>query len=99
MLKSFRKIKTKDAELNRVQDALEPLINILPKIALLDGTLLVGLEVDTAEIRFPHTLQRPLQGFFVVDRDQDIRVWKTASDSLTMTLQANVAGTISLWIF
>lgn len=99
MLKAFRKIKTKDPELDRVQAALEPLINILPKIALLDGALLADLEVSATPTRFPHMLQRPLQGFFVVDRAQDIRVWKISSDSLTMTLQASTAGTVSVWIF
>lgn len=67
---------------------------------------LSGLQIDAINLTattpkvINHLLQRKPQGWFVVDNAANAVIWRTvAFNDLTITLESDLATTISIWIY
>lgn len=63
------------------------------------GKLMEGIAVSTTTTPFPHGLGRRPRGWFPVDRDADVRVWRVSWDDKFLTLDASGNATINIWVF
>ena len=108
MLSSFRKIVSKDSDLQRVQDNVSLVLNqLLPK-EILDGVLVRAVVAVTPTV-INHGLGRQPLGWLVVDRQPgiggfvvDAPIVRTAWDERSITLsQPAGAGNVPLtiWVF
>lgn len=70
---------------------------------LLRGVLAERVDLVTGSTkRIPHTLGRVPKGFIIVDADEDVTVWRDATQAATsaeLPLTASATATVSLWIF
>jgi hypothetical protein len=46
-----------------------------------------------------HGLQRQPQGWFLTDNNADATIWRSAWNSLTLTLTASANATVNIWVF
>lgn len=99
MIRSFKRINAKDYDLSKVQDNVDDALSPILSSEVLNGIILSDLEVSSTEQIFNHRLNRQPLGWFVIDRTDDIRVWRTSWNTKTITLKANNSGAVSLWIF
>jgi hypothetical protein len=98
-LKIFRRLATQDADLTKVQNAIEQVINPLAKLPLLDGTPLTQIVLTTSALKVPHQLGRTPRGFFVTDLNANAVVFRTGSTDTTITLTASASCTVNLWVY
>ena len=101
-LKIFKKIGTKDKDLERVQENIDgPLRELLSK-QILDGILLEGITLVNAQTNLVnHLLGRAYRGFFIVRLSAGVSIWDSSSDRPQDFLVLNTSAncTISLWVF
>lgn len=98
-MKAYRKIKAVLPEINALQQQVEEVLNPLVRIPLLDGVPFTDVAITTDGIQIEHGLGRTPLGFIVTDNNADVRIWRTASDSFTLTLDASGTATISVWVY
>lgn len=100
MLKSFKKLSFKNEEANTLQDNVSQFLNQLNPV-INSGVLIQGISVGTTAKKIEHKLGRRLQGFIVVDKNSDCRVWRSSNTELDLfiTLTASASSTISIWVF
>ncbi len=102
---TFKKIKTKDEDLTRVQNAVASAVDPLLANPILDGRLVEGIVLTAAVFtNVPHKLGRKVRGFFIADRNAQATVWRDPSTAnpdeakfLRLTTDATV--TINLWVY
>lgn len=114
MIPPFRRIRTADPDLDRVQDSLAQTLDPVVKAALLNNVLVsnmpgtavgttVQLNIGTSFQNVAHTLGRTPIGWLVVRRDADANVWETAIGNPDATkflrLRATVAVNVTLLVF
>lgn len=71
----------------------------IPGNLIMQGRLLEGLTVSTTATPIAHGLGRRPRGFFVVDRQGNTQIWRTAWDTKFITLDASASDTVSIWVF
>lgn len=98
-MKTFSPIRTDNETLNRVQDGIKSVLNLVTTVEILDGLLTSSLAITTTATKFAHGLGRKPMGWFLVAPDADARVWQTASDDTTVTLRSSAAVNAKLWVF
>lgn len=99
MIVPFRRIFTKNYELSQVQNAIEQTLSPVLDSKILDGVLLTGVSVFTANTQISHTLGRIPLGYIIVGKSVFSDIKDVTRDSKTLTLVAEVSTVLSLWIF
>lgn len=99
LLKIFRKLYVKDADLNKVQDSIAQILNPVAKVPFLDGTMLKDLQVTTSAQKFSHNLNRDVTGWFLVGKQGLGDVYSASSTTTTIVLQSSVNVTCSIWVY
>jgi hypothetical protein len=98
VLKLFRRIKSDDQDLMKVQVAVEQVVNPIARVALLGGqTITVTLSAGTNKIQ--HKLGVTPSGWFVTDTTSAVTIYRTAWDQNFLTLNASGACTVDMWVY
>lgn len=98
-MKPYRKIRTADVDLSRVQDRVADTFTNLLQNAIIDGTFL-EVSFDGAETKtVNHLLSRQPLGWIVVDTTAPATVYRESWNSRTLELTASAATTIKLYVF
>lgn len=92
-------INSRNYELMTVQRNVDKAFDPLYNSAIVYGEQLNDLAVSTTATEFSHKLGRQPLGWIVVDKDADVRVWRTAWNSRTITLDASGSASISVWVY
>lgn len=98
-MKIFRRIQTADKDLMSVQNNVEQTLNPVVKLALLNGTMIKGVGLTGTAQKIGHNLTRQPIGWFLMDVDQPVDVYRVGWNTTTITLQSTGACTVSIWIF
>lgn len=99
MLSIFRKIQSKDNDVNRLQDQIIQALNPLVRSTLLNYVELKDIVITAAGLDIEHTLGRQPLGWLVTDINANATVWKTAWTPKLLSLDASGIVTISLLIY
>lgn len=101
-MKALKKVSTKVADLNKVQENVEAALTPIIACPLVNGLVLKNVELVSGQDNIvAHKLQRRPQGWFVVSPKQSATVWELTSalpaSNLNLRCSANV--TLDLWVF
>lgn len=104
MIRVFQKLPTTDQVLDRVQSNIDGAFRRLAQmVPIVDGRLVTDVALTTSTSRIEHGLARRPQGWIVVGRSADARVWDMQnSNNLQdryLDLRASGAVTVSIWVF
>lgn len=69
------------------------------KQPLLNGLIVTGISVTAVSAAFNHGLGRQPQGWFIVDKQADVNVWRTNWSNRTINLVGDANATVSIYIF
>lgn len=95
----LRKIITGNQDLDRVQDSIKDAYDPLTKSVLV-GAQVIVTPVATAGTVVPHNLGRLPKGWLVIDNTTAAYFWRSAWDSMTITLKASSAATtVTILVF
>lgn len=100
-VRPFRKINTRDADLMRLQDAVAESFSSITS-PLLDGRLVRNVAVSTSPTFVEHGLGREPLGFLIVDRIENVSVWRSPTNpapAKLLALAADVPSTVTLYVF
>lgn len=99
-MQEFKKIKTENEELGKLQDNLiEFFTNFKQSAQILDGVLLKDISLKSGANSISHKLNRQLTGYIVVKKNANVNVWDSGADTKLLNLQTSAATTVSLWVF
>lgn len=103
-LASFKKVGSNDNDLQKVQNNVEAAVNPIISKEIVDGVLLKRVQLSALEVVYvKHGLGRPPQGWIVVRKRADARIWdvQDANDKPKSTLALTCSHDIlvDLWIF
>lgn len=93
------RIRTADSDLSRIQDNLNYVIGELKNISILFGTIIEGTLSGAGDLVLDHNFNRPIEGWFVVDKDADVSFYKVSSSNTTLTLTGSGAVNAKFWVF
>lgn len=94
----FQTINTTDKELQKIQDNITTAVTGIEAKPFLGGVLIEGISLTSGSNQVAHTLQRLPRIWVLCDRNSSATIYRTASDSNFLTLQASAPCTISLWV-
>ena len=103
-LTNLKKIGTSTQELQKVQQNIENAIEPIIRKEIIDGVLLkkVCLENGVSN-EIKHGLGRPPQGWIIVRKRADARIWDVQdfnnNPSKTLSIAVSHAVTVDIWIF
>jgi hypothetical protein len=103
-VRDFKKVNASSEELNRVQDAIEAVLNPVLASAPIDGVHLKGIFLAASTVtQVAHKLNRKAAGWILVRKSANANVWEPASQvplaSSTIALESDADVTIDLWVF
>lgn len=98
MPQQFSTVATEDETLNRVQQNIRLAVDPLSRDLMLNRSL-VSAQVTTSTVTVLHNLGRQPIGWFLVDKDADARVWRTAWTSTTITLDSSATVNVKIILF
>ena len=103
-MKSFKKIKIIKPETARFQENVEQALKPITDARIIDGILIKEVSLLSADDNFiNHKLGRKVQGWLVVRKRADSRVWdlqdSNVNDTKTLKLKCSADVTVDLWIF
>lgn len=93
------RIRTADPDLSRIQDNLNYIVGELKNIPILFGILLEGRLGAAGDLVLNHNLNRPIEGWLVIDKDKDVSFYKASSDNTTLTLTGSGEVDAKFWVF
>lgn len=104
MITAFRKVRTKNDDVQQLQDAVAVVLQDIRSRTLLDGRLVEDVVLAAAQINVVnHLLDRPVRGYHVVRASASANVWDTQDANVTparsLHLWTSAAVTVSLWVF
>lgn len=75
-------------------------INPILGLPILQGNMVEGIKLiaNTAQV-INHGLQRQPQGWFLTDNNADATLWRSAWNTLTITLTGSANATVNIWVF
>ena len=83
-----------------MQKQWSSLLNPLLSVSLTQGALLPNVKLVMGNNTFNHYLGRQMQGWFIVDINQDVSIYRSQPlNSQTLTLNSSDPVTVSLWVF
>ena len=100
----FKKIRTSNPELMRVQDEVEQILNPLAKLEILDGHLLRDISITAGTpLVVNHGLARPVIGWVVVRKNANADIWDSQDTNRivgrTLVLNSDANVQLSLYVF
>lgn len=96
----YRRFRTKDIDLNRVQDRVEDTFRQFVSNPLLDGVFIdVVFPSGSLTQEINHTLTRQPLGWIVVDVDAAETLHRDSWNNRTLTLTASGAVSAKLYVF
>ena len=100
----YRKARTSDINLRRVQDAIEPPFRDIASRQILDGRLIRDVDlVSSADNVINHGLGRDLIGWLVVGINAAATIYDKQSTNdlrhLTLILDASANCRVNVWVF
>jgi hypothetical protein len=92
-----------NADLTRLQDSVSKSLRRLLSVAFLDGILVQGVVLQSgAPTLVTHGLGRAVVGWWVVDTVAPAKVYRVTGSSYPdsiLSLQADAATTVAVWVF
>lgn len=103
-IKRLKKLDTNSSELNKFQDNVENSLQGLLNAPILNGTLIKDIPLVNGRVNeITHELGREPQGWYVVRKRADSRIWDTQeynpNPSRYLSLACSHDVTIDIWIF
>lgn len=100
-IRDYKKIKSDDEVLNRVQDQVATSIGQLLRTDILDGRLIKEVSLTAGANTVEHKLDRVLRGWFITKKNAfaDVHDAVTSQPDKFLVLQASAAVTVNLWVF
>lgn len=101
---AFRRVRTKNDDVQQLQDAVALVLQDVRSRTLIDGRLIEGLALTSGAVNVVnHFLDRPPRGYHVVRASAAASVWDTQDDNVTparnLNLWTSADVTVSLWVF
>jgi hypothetical protein len=100
-IKNYAKINTQDYDLSRVQDAVTNFANQFTQNPTLDGILLEGISLISAQDNLVETgLGRPWRAWFLGRLSTNAQVYEGAQTNMNkfLNLQCTANCTVSIWV-
>jgi len=101
--KPLKKIRSNDADLMRVQDAIAEVLEPLTKAFMLDARILRDVAIGTSPTAVDHGLGREPLGWMLVDKTAAADVWRSTTTSIApkklLMLVASAPITATLIVF
>lgn len=94
----FQTINTTDKELQKIQDNITTAITGIEAKPFLGGVLLSSVSLSSGTNQIAHTLGKRPTLWVICDLSAAATIYRTASDTKFLTLQASAPCTISLWV-
>lgn len=103
-LKNFKKVKTNDYEMMRMQDEIYSAMNSVVNSPIIDNTLLQGINLSAGTTNIvDHKLGRAPLGYIAVMKSANANIWDSQQLNLTpalnLQLLTDLDCTVSLYIF
>ena len=96
----YKRIRTSNADLNRVQDAVQATFASLNLCPLLDGVLLRDVSIPNVNTKVPHTLGRVPLGYIVTKSNVDVHPYLVEDpDANFLTLFGQFQAVFDLYVF
>jgi len=100
MLKHYKKITSKEREVNQLQENIEQALNPIIDKSIVDGVLLKSIKLVSGKVNnISHKLGRKALGYIVVSKDQNSEIWDSGLTTTTLQLQCSSNVQISIWVF
>ena len=97
-MKDLRILRTKDKDLERIQQFSIEFVNQFKNNPSLNGIHFTEIEINTT-LSLSHKLNRIPLGYIVTKKSADTNIWDTAIDDKTISLVSSVSVVIDLWVF
>lgn len=97
-LKALKKFETKEYELSRVITWMKEFLDQFMANQFIRGELLEAT-ITTSGLAINHGMGETPSGWYLVDKTADARVWRTAWDNKTITLQSSATVSVKVWVF
>lgn len=99
-IRDFKKVSGSD-ELSRLQEKLQEFFVPIIQCALIDGTLLQNIKLESGVNSIQHKLNRELQGYIIVRKSANEQVWEANRNlpNKFLNLQSTGSVTVDLWVF
>lgn len=98
-MKPYRKFRTQNVDLDRVQDRVADTFQQFVSNPLLDG-IIIDVTFDSPSTKeISHLLSRQPLGWFLVDNTAAATVYRSAWSSRTLTLVSDSATTLKVYVF
>src|SRR6185437_314807 len=101
--KAIAKVQTQDATISKLQDDIIGGLQPILKNALVDGSLLTNVSLQSGQNTIFHGLGRTLQGWILVRERANANVWdnqdQNGLQNSTLLLNASAAVTVDVYVF
>lgn len=94
----IKKINFQERSLALFQDNVDAAITPLQNSPFVGGVLLTGIALTTGSNAVPHTLGRTPIMWVITDRNGVATIYRTAWNTLTISLTVSANLTVSLWV-
>lgn len=99
-MEALRKIRTNFPDLDRVQDAVDEVLEPLLTSRIVDGRLIKAVTLTTGEDNtLNHKLGRTPEGLIPMLPNVECNVWVTEKGPNTLTVKTSATVTLNLWVF
>ena len=99
MIIPFRRTQTPEKPIRLLQDAVEATLRSVTGRPIIDGGLLLDIELASGDNAVDHKLGRLLRGYIVVKRSAACDIYNKDIDTRTLILNSSAAVTVTLWVF
>lgn len=95
----FRRIRSTNSDITRLQDAVaEPIRQITSK-SILDGVVVSDVSLASGNTTFNHKLGRKPIGYLVIKRSGAADIYDSDLTITSITVNSSAAITASFWVF
>lgn len=103
-LSNFKSVGTDDLILQKIQDNISRVLDVITKKPIIDGMLLTDIFLTaTTPLSISHLLGRKLVGYIVVLKDATADIWDLQSSNTLpdkfLVLESSANTTITIWVF
>ncbi len=88
-----------DLKMSKFQQNIRDFTRQLTNNPLLKGIYLSGVEIQTTQTKINHGLERELQGYLILKKNNNSNVWLISSDNKTLEMQATAIVDVDIWVF
>ena len=98
-MKPYRKFRTKDIDLSRVQDRVDDAITPILTNPLIGGIFIEVSFPSAGTVDITHRLGRQPLGWVITDITAAASIHRVSWDSKTLTLESSAVTSIKLYLF